>query len=169
MCIRDSLDIDRVLVLILDLTKSEFYLWFRPRKHKRSVYVITTALPTKTSLKTQKKIKLCRENNSFPTKVSKPWITSVKNWDQGKLVLTYFTNQQSRCLQNILWRCLPQVFVGELLWWGYNVFWKRNKHTVFWSSIVRNHEVSLQRFDSNSFLSFAGLFSFFSTSFCRSR
>ena len=59
-------------------------------------------------------------------------ITSVKNWDQGKLVLTYLTKykQQSRCLQNILWRCLPQVFVGELLWWGH-ICWKRNKHTVF--------------------------------------
>ena len=50
--------------------------------------------------------------------------------------------------------------MGELLWWSH-IFWKRNKHTVFWSSIVRNHEVSLQRFDSNSFLSFAGLVSFF--------
>ena len=31
----------------------------------------------------QRKNKLCCENNSFTTKVLKPWITSVKNWDKG--------------------------------------------------------------------------------------
>ena len=39
----------------------------------------------------------------------------------------------------------------------------------FLSSIVRNHEVSLERYDSNSLLSFAGQFSFFSSCFCRCR
>ena len=120
----------------------------------------------KTSLKTEKN-KLCCENNSFTTKVLKPWITSVKNWDQGKLVLTYFTNQQSRCLQNISWRCLPQVFVGELLWWS-NIFWKRNIHTVFWFSIVRNQKVSLQRW-FKFIAQFCWSVQFFSSSFSRSR
>ena len=41
-------------------------------------------------------------------------------------------------------------------------YFERGINTEFFlSSIVRNHEVSLQRYDSNSLLSFAGLFSFF--------
>ena len=50
--------------------------------------------------------------------------------------------------------------MGELFWWGQR-FWKRNKHAVSLSSIVKNHEVLLQkRRDLNSMLSLAGLFSF---------